>query len=66
MAVVSITRVDVVSSKLLGIARQRFRAIAYGGNGEIVATSEHYADKRDALAAANGIAAGGGRVRDQT
>jgi len=63
MALVTITRVEVVKSKLL---RQRFRAVAYGGNGEIVATSEHYADKRDAMAAAFGIAAGGGKVRDQT
>ena len=66
MAVVSITRVEVVKSKLLGIGRQRFRAVAYGGNGEIVATTENYADKRDAMAAAFGIAAGGGAVRDLT
>ncbi len=50
--------VDVHKVKIHETRDGQFRAVSYGGNGEAIAWTETYKDKRDAEAAALTIAAG--------
>lgn len=55
MADIDVAKVVVRRS---GVKQDQWRAVSHGANGETIAWTEQYRDKRDALAAAYTISAG--------